>query len=159
MVAGTAASAGISAYGSVMQGKEQARAADFERQQLEVQGQQIRTAADQSEAERRRELASSIETVQVLRGGRGVGTASPTGLAILDEMIEGQERDIGIERSNYMTKASQSQAAAEMARRKGKYSMLAGYLGAGQAISSGAANTFALGSGRYPVAAPRASSF
>lgn len=133
----TVGGSALSAAGSSMAGQETARAAEFERQQLEIQSQAQRTAADQAEARRREELTSNLETIQAIRAGRGVGSNSPTGQAILTSAIEEQERDIGIERANYLAKADISRRAAEMAGRKAKTSLLAGNLEAGATILGG----------------------
>lgn len=132
--AATVAGGALSAYGSSMAGKEAARAAEFEKQQLEIQAQTAKTAADQAEARRREELTSNLETIQAIRAGRGVGSNSPTGQAILTSAIDTQERDIGIERANYLVKADLSRRAAELAGRKAKTSLLAGNIGAGADI-------------------------
>jgi hypothetical protein len=132
----TAGGGALSAYGQSMQGREQARAAMFEKQQLEVQAQQARTAADQSEARRREELTSNLETIQVIRGGRGVGTSSPTGQAIMTSTIEDQDREIATERLNYLQRADTARRGAEMAERKARTSLLAGDLSAASTILS-----------------------
>jgi hypothetical protein len=134
----------LSAAGSLMAGQEKSNAA-------EIQSQQQKTAAAQAEAQRRDELTSSLETISAIRAGRGVGSQSPTGLAIFDEITANAERDIGIEKSNYLTRADMSRQAAEMSGRKAKTALLAGYLGAGEAVLSGATKAYSIGSGRYPV--------
>jgi hypothetical protein len=133
VVAGSA----TQAVGSIMAGREQARTAAFEQQQLQIQEQQARTASMESEARRREELTSSLETIQALRAGRNTGAYSPTGQAILSSSIEDTERDISIEKANYATKADLSRRAAEMAGHKAKTSLLAGYLGAAGAAAQG----------------------
>lgn len=134
VVAGTA----TTAVGHEMAGQEASRAAAFETQQLDIQAQSARTAADQSEARRREELTSQMETIQALRAGRGVGSNSPGGEAILTSAIDNQERDIAIERSNYMTKADLSRRASELSARKAQTSLLAGDLSAAGDIFSSA---------------------
>lgn len=138
MVAGTAAQ-GVS---QIMQGNAQSQAAQFEQQQLKVQEQQTRTAAEQAEARRREELTANLETIQSIRAGRGVGTNSPTGMAILTDTTHDAERDIVSERSNYLTKADLSSRAAEMAGRKAQTSLLAGYLGAASTVGSTAGKLY-----------------
>lgn len=140
----TVAGSGLQAFGSIQRGKEEARASQFEKQQYEIQEQQTKTAAAQSEAKRRDDLTSSLETIQALRAGRGVGATSPTGEAIFTSSVDDVEGDIAIERANYATKADQSRRAALMSDRKSKTSLLAGYLGAGEAIASGATKAYSL---------------
>ncbi|MCL4712157.1 MAG: hypothetical protein KJZ73_13020 [Pseudorhodoplanes sp.] len=130
MVGGTA----LSATGRIMQGREQARAAEFERQQLDVQAQQYKTAADQMEARRREELTASLETIGAIRAGRGVGAGSPTALAVIDDAVSDTQRDILAERTNMRTRIDLTQRASEMARRKARTSLIAGYVGAGEQV-------------------------
>ena len=70
----------------------------------------------------------------MLRGGRGVGAGSPTGTAILDAATEDVRGDIITARANYLTKADQSRTGAEMAGKKAKTSLLAGFMGAGATV-------------------------
>lgn len=132
-VAGTA----LSATGQIMAGREQARAAEFERQQYQISEEQNRTAAIQSEARRTDEMVSSMETIQALRAGRGVGAFSPTGRAILTSVQDDTAGEILTDKSNYLTKADLSRRAADMSARRGRTSLLAGYLGAGATAFSG----------------------
>lgn len=145
-VAGSA----VSAYGSVMAGRETARAAAFEQDQLRVQGEMQKIAADQAEARRREELTSSLETIQAIRSGRGVGAYSPTGEAILTSAIEDQEHNIAIERLNALSSADLSRRAAEMAGRKARTSLLAGNLTAASTLLTGAGKAASIYS--YPTA-------
>ena len=148
LIAGAAAATvggtALSAAGSNLAGQESARAAEFERQQLEIQSQTARTAADQAEEQRRKELVSNMETIQAIRAGRGVGASSPTGQAILTSAIEEEERGIRIERANYLSKADLSRRASELAGRKARTSLLAGQLEAGSTIFSGVAKAASL---------------
>jgi hypothetical protein len=160
LVGGTALSAG----GSILKGGQESMSADFERQQLQIQSAQyksredelksqaetIKTAAAQAEAARRGELTSNLETIQAIRAGRGVGSASPTGMGIFDSIIDHAQRDIVTERLNYLTKADSARmeaanadissaiagGAAEVSGQRAKTSLLAGYLGAGADIFS-----------------------
>jgi len=144
-IAGAVIGGGAQAFGSVMRGREEARGAQFEKQQYEVAEQQTRTQAAQSEAARRDQLTSSLETIQAIRAGRGTGAFSPTGEAIMTSAIEDTERDIAIERANYATKADLSRRAALMSERKSKTSLLAGYLGAVEAVASGGTKAYSMG--------------
>lgn len=137
--------AAMSAYGSIQQGREAARASAFEQQQLQTQARMLRTAADQSEARRREQTTSAIETIAALRAGRGVGAASPTAMAIYDKVIEDSQSDIGIERTNFLTKADLSNRAALMAQRKARTSLLSGYLSAGSTMLNTGARVMSAG--------------
>ena len=131
------AGAGLSAYGSIKAGQEASRASMWQKQQLEVESKNAAIAADQTEARRREDLTSSLEAIAVLRAGRGVGAASPTGRAIYDSTVEDSERDIAIERFNTRQKIETNRQASYMLQRKAKASMLAGVLEAGSKIVQG----------------------
>lgn len=138
----------VSAVGSVMAGREQSRASAWEKQQLNIQSQQASTAAAQSEARRREELTASLETIQAYRAGHGVALDSPTGAAILQGTTEDQERDMRTERLNYLLKSDQSRIAADFAGRRARTSLLAGFMGAGEAIASTGFKIASLGKGK-----------
>lgn len=118
------------AAGTMMQSREQARAAAFERDNYDRQRQELLIAADQQEAKRRNELTASIETISALRSGRGVGMSSPTGSAILSSAIQDESDDIRTERLGYLTRAEQARLGSKMAGRKARMSILAGNIGA-----------------------------
>lgn len=126
---------GVSATGQIMAGREQSRAAMFEAQQKDREGEQLKIAAAQTEARRREGLTSSLETIMSIRAGRGVGEGSPTGMASLEEITSDESRDIRTERYNYLSRAEQTRLASSMSRRKAKMSLLAGYMGAGATIA------------------------
>ena len=141
-IAGT----GAQAVGSVMRGREEARAAAFETQQFKIQEENARIAAKQDEANRREELTNSIETIQALRGARNLSATSPGGLALLEGVTEEAQDDIRTSRLNYLQRADQANRAATMSRRRGKTSLLAGYLGAAEAVGTGSMKLASLGS-------------
>lgn len=134
IVIGTAASAA----GSIMTGREQAKAALFEQQQYNAQAQNERTAAAQEEARRREELVSAIGTIQTVRAGRNVGMSSPTAAGILNSTFSEQTRDAVQARLNHLQRADQSRMAASMSGSKARYSLLSGYVNAGTALAGGA---------------------
>lgn len=134
---------GVQAYGSLKAGQEEARATQFEQQQLEqqsefeqqqlglqqgqfegnerekqrilgLQSKQYRTQAAQQEAARREELTASLETLMALRASRGVGSASPTGRAITDALISDEISDIRTERANAESAALEGEIASGM---------------------------------------------
>jgi hypothetical protein len=146
----------ISAGGSIMAGREASRAANFEAAQLkgqeaelDRQSQEYQIAGAQTEARRREELTSSLETIMAIRAGRGVGEVSPTAAAIYDSTLSDERRDVRTERYNYLSKAEQARLSARnanlsagLARKKAKTSLLAGYVGAVGAAASSAANIY-----------------
>lgn len=111
MIAGTVLQAG----GQVMAGREQARAAAYEQQQLQIQSDMARTRAAQVEAQRAQELEAQIGTIAAIRGGRNVGQFSPTGTAIFEGVTEEKEKQGRTERVNALVQADQYARGAEMA--------------------------------------------
>lgn len=132
-------SGGVAATSKVMEGRERSLAADFEANNHEIQSQQAETRAAQNEADRRYELTTTLENIEVIRAGRGVGEGSPTGQTILTNLIEKEERNIATERLNDLQIADTSRRASFLTRRKAKTSLLSGLIqgGASAAISAG----------------------
>jgi hypothetical protein len=133
MVGGTA----LKAYGDIRKGQEEARSAEFEAQQLAIQQETLRIASKQDETKRRNELTSSLETIQAIRAGRGVGAASPGGMALFDAITENAERDISTSKFNFAQKGEQARLLETTSRERGKTSLLSGYLNAGADIAGG----------------------
>lgn len=134
LIIGTAASAGS----QLMAAGQQSAAAEFESQQYAQQAQAARTASLQDETARRRDLTSNLETIQAIRAGRGVGSGSPTAMAIYDSTIDKSEDDIATSKSNYAAKADLASRASILSQRKSSTSLLAGTLGAAGTIASSA---------------------
>jgi hypothetical protein len=149
MVAGSAVSAGS----QIMAGQQQARSAEFEQQQMQREAEVTRINAANSEAAKNREFVSSMNTVEAIRAGRGIGLGSPSSMALLDSSETGNERDIRADKLGYMMKADSFRMGAQMAGEKAKYSLLAGYMGAGSTLLNAGANAYMIGSGRYPIGA------
>lgn len=154
----------ISATGTAMAGRESSRAAAFEASQLrgqeaelDRQSQEYRIAGAQTEARRREELTSSLETIMAIRAGRGVGEVSPTASAIFESTLSDERRDVRTERLNYLSRSEQARLSARnaglsagLAKKRAKTSLLAGYLGAAGDLVSAA-------SGIQQARTPRAS--
>lgn len=134
LVGGTAASAGS----QLMAAGQASAAADFESQQYAQQAQAAKTAAIQDETARRRDLTSNLETIQAIRSGRGVGSGSPTAMAIFDSGISKSEDDIAASKANYAAKADLASRASILSERKSSTSLLAGDLGAFSTVASAA---------------------
>jgi hypothetical protein len=148
--AGTVMSAGAQEKGkqaSLMAAQEQSNAQNFEAGQYDIQGKRIRSAAAADEAARRTDLESSLETIDAMRSGRGLSLDSPTGRAISRNVTATGERNILNSRTNMLLQAEQSDAQAELSRRKARYSLLAGEAGASAADDQIAA-TYAGGVGK-----------
>jgi hypothetical protein len=138
---------GKSKQATLMAAQEQANAQEFEGRQLDLQGKRIRSAAAVDEASRREDLMSSLDTIDVLRVGRGLDPDSPTGRAIAKGVTERGERNIAQSKTNYLLQAANSEMQGELSRRKARYSMLAGEAGA-SAIDDQIMATYAGGVGK-----------
>jgi hypothetical protein len=134
LIGGTAASAGS----QLVAGGEKAAAAEFESQQYKAQADAARTASLQDETARRRELTSNLETIQSIRAGRGVGSGSPTAMAIYESGISRSEDDIAASKANYAAKADLATRASYLSERKASSSLLAANLGAVSTVASSA---------------------
>lgn len=157
------ASTALTAGSTLMAGQEKAQSAALEQSQLlgqqqalERQSENAKIAADQAEARRREELVSNLQTIQSLRAGRGVGQLSPTGTAILTGFTDTAEGNLASERFNILSKADEARMGAEnagtaaaAAGRRVRSSLLAGYLGAGNAVASGVYRGVAASKGYY----------
>jgi hypothetical protein len=134
MIIGTVASAGS----QLMAGGQKAAAAEFEQQQYAEQAKAAKTAALQDETARRRDLTSNLETIQAIRAGRGVGSGSPTAMAIYDSTISRSEDDIAASKANYASKADLASRASILSGRKASTSLLAANLGAFETVGTAA---------------------
>lgn len=113
--------------------QEQSAAQEFEARQIELQGKRFRNAAAGDEAARRTDLESSLETIQVMRAGRGLDLGSPTGRAIMESTTATGERNIMTAKGNYLLDAANADLSAELSRRKARASLIAGDYGASAA--------------------------
>jgi hypothetical protein len=134
LIIGTAASAGS----QLVAGGQKAAAAEFESQQYAEQAKAAKTAALQDETARRRDLNSNLETIQAIRAGRGVGSGSPTAMAIYDSTISRAEDDIFASKANYAAKADLASRASILSKKKASSSLLAANLGAAETVASSA---------------------
>jgi hypothetical protein len=132
LVGGTAASAGS----QLMAGGERSAAATFEAQQHAQAADAARTAAIQDETARRRDLTSNLESIQAIRAGRGVGSGSPTAMAIYDSSIGKSEDDIAASKANYAARADLASRASILSERRSSTSLLAADLGAFSTVAS-----------------------
>ena len=148
LIGSTAVGTATSVYGQQMAGQEAKRSADFEAQQYDRQAKAYMTQAAQDEAARRRDLESSLETIQVMRAGRGLSLDSPTGRAIVEGVTSRAEDDIHTSKANIFSKLSNAELAAGQSRRRGDASLLAADIGSVATIASGVGKIAT--AGRYP---------
>lgn len=133
----SAASAGIGAYSAIQAGEAQAEQAEFQQRQMAIREQQERTAAAQEEAARRAALTDSLQTIEAIRGARGLAFGSPTGMALFDTEIRDESANIQTGRTNRYTQADQYRMGGIMAGNAAGSARLGGYLGAAGSIAGG----------------------
>ena len=139
-IASTAASVigtGVSAVASAQEGQAAQAAAEARAKQREIQAENQEIAAAQEEAQRRRELTDTLETVQAIRASRGLDQRSPTGQEIVRTNVERAGRDIRTGRFNRRQGASRARMAADAARQRGRASATGGFLRAGSSLLNG----------------------
>lgn len=110
----------------MMAARETAAAQEFEGRQFDRSAIRVRSAAGVDEANRRDDLVSSLETINVLRAGRGLDLDSPTGRAIASGVTATAERNIMQSKTNYMLEAANRELQGELSRRKARFSLMAG---------------------------------
>jgi hypothetical protein len=128
---------------------EAKRSADFEAQQLDKQSKAYQTQAAQDEANRRNDLESSLETIQVMRAGRGRRPRQPDRAGDPDLVTDRAERDITTSKANIFGRASNAELAAAQTRRKGDASLLAADIGSLTTIASGVGKIATAGRYKY----------
>lgn len=151
LIGSTAVGTATSVMGQQMAGREAQRSAEFEAQQLDKQSKAYITQAAQDETARRRDLESSLETIDVMRSGRGLALDSPTGIAISKGVTERAEADIHTSKANIFGRVSNAELAASESRRKGSMSMLAADINSLTTLASGVGKIAT--AGRYPARA------
>jgi hypothetical protein len=139
-----AASSVVAGGASIAQGQARADAAEAraeaEAQQREIQAENAQIAAAQEEAQRRRELNDTLDTIQAVRASRGLQSTSPTGQNLVRRNVRQGERNIATARFNRMQQASRARMAADAARTQGRITSSAartgGFLRAGSSLLS-----------------------
>lgn len=131
--AATIAAGGLQAAGSVMQGRERARAARAEAQNLGIQRTEVGIRANQEEAARREALAGDLQAMQVALAGSGVAAGSPTVRAIMSGGVRDAEADVSTARYNALAQQDSLRRAQVEAKRSARAAMLSGYMGAANA--------------------------
>lgn len=136
------------ANAEVRQGQAQKAALQYQAQQQRAQAQYTGIQELQDESGRRNALTTSLESIQALMAGRGVGLASPTNVAINTGIVDRGERDISSAKLGYEAKKSQLTTGAQLAEQQGAFAEEAGKTSAvGSLIGAGSqiANLYTYG--------------
>jgi hypothetical protein len=126
----TVAGAATKAFADRRQGQAQKAALDYQAQQQRAQAEYTQIQGQQDAAGRRNALTSSLENMNAIIAGRGVGLASPTNAAITTGVVDRGERDIASAALGYQAKASQLTTGAQLSTQQGAFAETAGNLAA-----------------------------
>lgn len=129
----------VSAGASIAAGVQQARAAEIEARQYEDERRNAATAAEQDEAERRRELARTLAAQEAMRAGRGTELFSQNALNIRQQTIAAAEDDINTSRLNFLSRQRRYALGAQGARSSATGALIGGFADATGTLATTAA--------------------
>ncbi|MBR0661334.1 hypothetical protein [Neoroseomonas oryzicola] len=135
-----AASAGTAIYSGI----QQREAADAQAAQYEEERMAARTAAQQEEAAKQRQLNRVLGAADALRAGRGLELMSTTGEEIRRENIDAVNNDITTIRANANTRTRRLGLAADNARGQGDAALIGGYGRAVGSLASGVTSAYGI---------------
>lgn len=128
----------LSAGTQVLGGFAARDAGKTEARQYEAEARFAATAANQEEAERRRQLGATLATQDAIRAGRGVDLFSPTGAIIRSETVAAGERDISNIRLNALRTGDRYRIGAANAEARGTQAFYGGIAGGFGSLLGGA---------------------
>ena len=149
------ASAGLSAYGSMMQGEGTKAADTYKAEQLEQAAQYGDLKATQTNAQMTRNLNITLGNIDAVRAAAHDDPTSPTGAAVRDTVEEqGTERK-NIAVDSITAQAQEDEANAAYLREAGSQALLSGDIGAAAGVLKGIAGLPGLsGGGGTPAPGP-----
>lgn len=121
---------GLQVMGGIEQARGQAAGYQYREAQAQRQAFNARTAADQTDAFLRDELAVTLGNIAAIRAAAGVGADSPTGQAIIAKEQDISDRQRRIKVGNIQSQADQSEADARYFNFAASNALSTGYLGA-----------------------------
>jgi hypothetical protein len=104
--------------------------------QQEANAKASLTAADQADAERRRDLMGTLSAIDAVRSSRGLDAASPTGMALASSATTRAERGIDTSNLNYRQEAQSYRTQAGISRSQGTSALIGGFLKGGSSLFS-----------------------
>ena len=117
------------AAGASAQAQDQVDQAAYTRRQAEGAAQDEMIASAQEEAARRRELNSTLSTIDAIRASRGLSLSSPGAKAYAKNVGNIASDNIRIGKLNRLTRAGAYNSQAAFAARQGKSAARAGQIG------------------------------
>lgn len=142
IAAGSAiASAGLSAYGSILKGKAEEAAATYKAERLERSAKIGRVAAEETDVQMTENLNIQLGNIDATRAAMHDDPTSPTGAAVRDyaSRVGLRARTIAVE--NILSQAEQDEADAAYLRQAGKFANKMGQLGAVAALLKAGSST------------------
>jgi hypothetical protein len=139
------ASAGLSAYGSIMQG-ESTKAADvFKSEELQRAAEYGELKASQVGAQMTRSLNVQLGNIDTIRAAAHADLSSPTGAAVRDytEEIGTEKKTTAVD--SILAQAQQDEASAAYLRQAGSTALLSGDIGAFAGLLKGSAGAIQSG--------------
>jgi hypothetical protein len=128
------ASAGLSAYGSIVKGQGEQAADEYKAQSLERAAESGKVKATQASGMYTENLNRTLGNIDAVRAAAHDDPTSPTGAAIRDTAEYQGERQKTITVDNILEQAERDAADAAYMRSAGKYALLSGKIGAGANI-------------------------
>jgi len=130
--------------------------ANYEKEMMRRREEEAHTAALQAEAERRRELNATLNTISAVRAGRGLSDTSMGATVLRDAVSDDQMRDLRNERLSLLSGADAARAAgvqagnrASAARTAGNFAIAGSLLNFGTKVAGGLGG----GGGAGPIGA------
>jgi hypothetical protein len=123
-------SAGLNTAGGIMKASGESAAMQYKATQAARIEYAAKTAADQTDAALREQLATTLGNIAAIRASSGVASDSPTGLAIAAKETEVSDRQRRIRVGNLESQAAQSAADAEYFRNAADSVLGTGIVGA-----------------------------
>jgi hypothetical protein len=121
----------MAAGASVVGGIADNAGARKEAKQYEENAKIAKLSAEQSAAERQRDLVSTLSSIRAITTSRGLDPTSPTQMAFRERLTSEAGAAMSTDRLNSLNQQSQYHTAASVSRARGRASLLKGFLNAG----------------------------
>jgi hypothetical protein len=121
---------GAQVGGELTKAKGQAEGYAHQEAQSQAKARAARTAADETDAALREELATALGNIAAIRAAAGTDMSSPTAQAIVAEETRVSDRQRRIKVGNLTSQATQSERDASYYRSAQSTAMSTGYLSA-----------------------------
>jgi len=135
------ASAGLSAYGTILKGQGEQAADEYKAQSLERAAQVGTVKAAQTGAQLTERLNNTLGNIDAVRAAAHADPTSPTGAAIRDTAEYQGTREKTITVDNILEQTAQDESDAAYLRSAGKYALLTSDIsaaaGIGKALAGG----------------------